>query len=451
MSGKRVLDRLRHHARKIFDAALDAADPRKAVQRHLELDGNNLLVGPDLSINLDDFERVIVVGAGKASAPMAGALEDLLGDRIEGGLICLKYGHALPLKRVSVVEASHPVPDRAGEEAAARIIGILESAGEKDLVISCVSGGGSALLPRPAAVTLEQKQALTRKLLAVGADIHEINTVRKQLSLTKGGNLMRAAYPALVVNLVISDVIGDDLGTIASGPFAPDGSTFEDALEVLRRHGLLDEVDDEIIARIEDGVAGKIRENPREGDKIFSRVHNLILASNIICLNAMEVQACELGYGTLILSSSIAGDTSPAAHFHGAVAEEIHATGNPLTPPACLLSGGETTVKVTGDGLGGRNQEFALALVRTAARLPNTLFLSAGTDGTDGPTDAAGALVDSLSLARAISMGMDPDEYLRRNDSYHFFEKLGDLIVTGPTLTNVMDVRIVLVGQEGLL
>jgi len=447
MSQITELERLRIDAREILDAGIRAADPEEAVKRSLRIAGEDLLAGPDLRLSLSDFDRVLVVGAGKASASMGKAVEDLLGDRIDGGLVCVKHGHGLPLRRIRIAEAAHPLPDRAGEEAAKKIVGLLESAGERDLVISCISGGGSALLPAPAPpMTLGQKEEITRKLLASSADIHEINAVRKHLSFTKGGNLMRAAYPAFVINLMLSDVIGDDPGTVASGPFAPDRSSFQDALEVLRRYRLLETAAPEIATRLREGADGRIPENPKEGEYIFNRVWHGVVGSNIRSLCAGAEKAAKLGYRTLILSSSIAGDTVQAALFHAALAEEIHLTGNPVKPPACLLSGGETTVEVRGEGMGGRNQHFALALVQKASKLPNTLFLSAGTDGTDGPTDAAGAIVDSRTMERSRSMGMDYKLFLQNNDSYRFFSKLGDLIVTGPTRTNVMDMRLVLVG-----
>lgn len=440
---------LRRDARSILAACLEAADAEKAVKRFVHVEGDDLTVGPEFRIALRDFERILVVGAGKASAAMGRALEALLGKRITRGLICVKYAHGLPLERIQVLEAGHPLPDRSGEAAAREIMGLLASATEKDLVMACISGGGSALLPAPSKpVTLDQKEKLTKALLAAGATIHEINTLRKHLSLTKGGNLMRLAYPAFVVNLLLSDVIGNDPDTIASGPFVPDRSTFGQALEILKRYGLMEVADRTIVQRVRDGAQGKVPETPKPEDPIFSRVFSLVLGSNIISLQAGAAKAQELGYKTLILSSSIGGDTTQAALFHAAIAEEIHGSGNPLQAPACVLSGGETTVTIKGKGLGGRNQEFALALVQSASRLPNTLFLSAGTDGTDGPTDAAGALVDTQSLERAADLGLQPAPYLENNDSYTFFSKLGDLIFTGPTLTNVMDVRMILVGDR---
>lgn len=440
-----IRERLRSDSLSIFHACLEAADPEKAVKRFVKLDGADLVIDGDLRISTADLDRIFVVGAGKASAPMAKALEDVLKDRVTDGVVCVKYGHGLDLDKVKVREAGHPVPDEAGQDAALEISALLQSAGPKDLVLACMSGGGSALLPGPPqGVTLEAKQALTRSLLAVGANIHEINVVRKHLSLTKGGNLMRAAHPALVVNLMLSDVIGDDPGTIASGPFAPDSSTFEEALAILDRYRLTDSAAPEISRRLRAGAKAELPDNPKPGDPIFSRVKNVLVGSNILSLLAGHKRATELGYNASILSSSIAGDTGEAAGFHVALAREVRSTGNPIGAPACLLSGGETTVVVRGGGLGGRNQEFALSLVREAARIRDSLFFSAGTDGTDGPTDAAGAFADTSTLERAIREGLDPDAFLENNDSYHFFAKLGNLVVTGPTRTNVMDVRIVL-------
>ncbi len=443
-----ILEKLRADADKILKACLEAADPASAVKRFVSLQGDNLLVCADFKIPLNDVGRIILVGAGKGSAPMAQAIEDLLGERLAGGAICVKYGHGIPMKKVEVIEAGHPVPDEAGRKAANKIIGILESAGPEDLVISCISGGGSALMPAPAVgISLGDKQELTQQLLAVGADIYEINAVRKHLSDSKGGNLMRRAYPALVINLMLSDVIGDDPGTIASGPFAPDRSTFREALDILERYGLMGKAPAAIEERIRDGAAGKVPETPKHGDPIFKRVRNIVVGSNILSLYAGRSKAEELGYKSLILSSSIQGDTSEAAVFHWALAKELRTTGNPLQPPACLLSGGETTVFLKGNGRGGRNQEFVLSLVRKAAELPRSLFISAATDGTDGPTDAAGAVVDSHTLERASEAGLDPDVFLKNNDSYTFFKKLRDLIITGPTRTNVMDIRIILASE----
>ena len=419
------------------------------VKACVSVQGKTLRVGTELDFDLDRFDRIFVVGAGKASAAMGKALEEILGDRISGGLICVKHDHGLPLERIEVVEAAHPVPNRSGEIAGRRIIQLLESRGQRDLMISCVSGGGSALLPGPRApITLEEKRELIEALLRSGADIHEMNAVRKHISTTKGGALMKAAYPATVVNLMLSDVVGDDPDTIASGPFTPDRSTFRDALSVLERRGLIERAPQSIRLRIKEGVAGDLSETPKEGDTIFGRAHNLIVGSNRIAVEAGKQKAGELGYSALILSTTIEGETGEAARFHAAIARETRCSGNPVSPPACILSGGETTVRVKGSGKGGRNQQFALELVERASTIPNAVFLSAGTDGTDGPTEAAGAIVDDTTARRCRELGLDVEEYLGRNDSYSFFKKLGDLIVTGPTRTNVMDTHIIMVGRE---
>jgi len=440
--------RLRADALQILKACLAGADPEQAVKRRVAVAPEKLILHPDFEIDLRDFTRIFVVGGGKASAVMAKALEDLLGDRITWGLISVKYGHGLPLRRIEVVEAGHPIPDKAGVDVTRRIIDLLSSLERTDLVITCISGGGSALMPAPAeGITLEQKQHLTSRLLAAGADIHEINAVRKHLSYSKGGNLMRFAFPAFVVNLMLSDVVGDDPDTIASGPFCADNSTFQDVMKVLQRYQLTESIAPEVLYRIRQGVTGDIPENPKPSDEIFDRVRNVIVGSNILSLLDGEKEARSLGYRPLILSSSIEGDTSEAALFHIAVAREVRSTGHPVEPPACLLSGGETTVVLKGAGMGGRNQHFALSLVRTASQIRDSVFLSAGTDGTDGPTDAAGAIVDAGTLQRALSLGLDPQDFLANNDSYNFFRLLGDLIVTGPTRTNVMDVRIVLIAS----
>ena len=294
MSKDAILEKLRADADKILRACLDAADPAEAVKRVVSLTEDNRLECPDFQIQLNDVDRIVLVGAGKGSAPMAKAIEDLLGDRLAGGAICVKYGHGIPLQKVEVIEAGHPVPDEAGREAVSKIIGILESAGPKDLVISCISGGGSALLPAPAAgISLGDKQEITQQLLAVGANIYEINAVRKHLSDAKGGNLMRRAYPAFVINLMLSDVIGDDPGTIASGPFAPDSSTFQEAQDILDRYGLTSKGPTAITARIRNGAAGKVPETPKHGDPIFNKVRNIVVGSNVLSLYAGRSKAEE--------------------------------------------------------------------------------------------------------------------------------------------------------------
>lgn len=442
-----TLAKIRKDALAIWKAGLKAADPVEAVAARFHRQGDTLIAG-GRKYPLASFRRVFVVGAGKASAAMAIAVERALGARIAGGLINVKYEHVAKLKRVALNECAHPVPDEAGVEGAGRIAGIVRDAGEQDLVVCVISGGGSALMPAPAAgITLAEKQETTRLLLGCGANIHEINTIRKHLSALKGGQLAALAYPATVITLLLSDVIGDNLDVIASGPTAPDASTFADSLAILRRYEILERVPQAVRKRLTEGAAGQVGETPKAGDKRLSRTANLIVGSNRVAVEASKKKARELGYRPLVLSTTIQGETRDVAQVHTAIAREIHESGQPVAAPACIISGGETTVTLRGTGKGGRNQEFALAAALDIAGLPNTVVLSGGTDGTDGPTDAAGALADSTTIARAQAKGLDARAVLAENDSYRYFEVTGDLIKTGPTNTNVMDVRLVLVGK----
>jgi len=437
---------LRKHAISIFRAGLRAADPAQAVLRHVEVDSDRLIVcGRRHPLN--EFRRVILVGAGKAAAPMARALERLLGRRITAGLVNVKYGHAIGLRRVEVNECGHPVPDEAGVGGARRIARMVSESGEADLVLSVISGGASALLPLPAEpLTLEEKQTTTGLLLACGASIHEVNTVRKHISGIKGGQLARLAYPATVISLLLSDVIGDDPGVIGSGPAAADASSFAEARSILDCYGILGKVPRAVRDRLEHGAAGDVPETPKPEAPELVRAHNYVVGSNLLAVNAAVDRAKALGLRTLVLSTFVEGETREIARMHAAIAREMRAHGRPLRPPACLISGGETTVTLRGDGLGGRNQEFVLAAAADLDGLEKVVVLSGGTDGTDGPTDAAGAIADGRSLSRARQLGLDARGFLANNDSYHFFEPLGDLLKTGPTRTNVMDVRILLVG-----
>jgi len=445
-----LLSKMRSQAERLFRTSLRRVDPYEAVRRFVRLDGKRLLLHqegePEDVLDLQAFDRVFVVGGGKATAPMARAVEDILGERIKKGLINVKYGFAEKLLRTEIIEAGHPLPDQKGVEGAGKIFNLLQSAGERDLVFSLISGGGSALLPLTAGTTtLAEKQALTQKLLECGACIEEINTIRKHISLSKGGQLARAAFPATAVNLMLSDVVGDKMDVIASGPFVPDRSTFKEAAAIIEKYGLTD-IPESIRVHLQKGVEGKIPETPKAGDLVFSRVHNRIVGSNLLALQAAKEEAEAMGYRTLILSSMIEGETKEAAKVHTAIAREIFASGQPIRAPACVISGGETTVTIRGHGLGGRNQEFCLAAALDLMALPpRVVVLSGGTDGNDGPTAAAGAIVDTETVERGIQAGMNAAEYLRKNDSFRFFEKTGELLVTGPTKTNVMDVRLVLV------
>jgi hydroxypyruvate reductase len=380
---------------------------------------------------------------------MAKAVEQLQFPAAQRGqsLINVKDGHVAKLKWIELNECGHPVPDLRGVRGAERIVEIAGGAGENDLVICLISGGASALLPLPAPpITLEEKQAVTKLLLASGANIHEINAVRKHISRIKGGQLARMAYPARVLALILSDVIGDDLDVIGSGMTAPDKSTYGTSKSVLEKYGILDRVPASVRERIHHGLRGEVPETPKPGDPAFARTQNLIVGSNRLAVEAAAAHARELGFRTMILSTFIEGETREIARMHAAIAKEIAAYGRPLARPACLISGGETTVTLRGDGLGGRNQEFVLAAAMDIAGLDSAVLLSGGTDGTDGPTNAAGAIADGGTMARAEEQKLDSHRFLAANDSYHFFEKLDDLLITGPTNTNVMDVRLVLMG-----
>lgn len=445
-SKQEVLVRLRKDAVDIFQAGLAAVDPIPAVKRKVQLRNNALIVG-EHTYDLSRFERVLVIGSGKASAAMARALEEILGDRIQQGFINVKYGHCLDLNWVRCHEAGHPVPDAAGLEGAHRMVEILERAGERDLLLCLLSGGGSALFPYPAeGVSLQDKQELTGMLLDCGATIQEINALRKHISRIKGGRMARIAHPATLITLILSDVIGDDLDSIASGPTVPDRFTYADCVAILEQYNLRDKVPSAIWETLELGLRKQTADTPKAGDPVFSRTFNLIVASNTLAMQAAGRRAEELGYNTLLLSSFVDGETREVARVHAAVAKEILKTGNPVPRPACVLSGGETTVTIRGKGVGGRNQEFVLAAARAIQGLENVVVLSAGTDGTDGPTDAAGALADGNTVDRALEKGLKPLRFLNNNDSYHFFQPLNDLLKTGPTLTNVMDLRVLLVG-----
>ncbi len=432
----------------VQDAALAAVEPGKAIRRHLFRDGDVLVVA-DRRYDLNQFEHIWIAAGGKAAAPMVTALASILGDRLAGGVAVTKYGHSEVGNRKSGVvirEAGHPVPDASGLAGARQIAELAEKAGPNDLVICPISGGGSALLTLPApGIELADLQVLTDQLLRSGATINELNTVRKHLSQIKGGGLARLAAPAAVISLILSDVVGDPLDVIASGPTAPDPTTYADAWAVLEHHQLIDRAPRPVLTRLQAGLDGTAPETPKPDDPIFGRVQNVIVGSNRLAAEAAVAAAREQGFNTLLLSTFVEGEAREVARVAVALAKEIVHYDRPVAPPACIVWGGETTVTVRGNGKGGRNQELALAAALALDGYRDVALLALATDGTDGPTDAAGALVGGETLSRAQKRGLIPTDYLARNDSYRFFQELGDLIITGPTQTNVNDLLMLFV------
>ncbi|HEX5339190.1 MAG TPA: HAD-IIB family hydrolase [Gallionella sp.] len=433
----------------IFDAALDAVDPYRAVLNAARIEDGHLVVG-GAAYDLASYERIIVAGAGKAAARMALAVEELLGERISVGLVIVKHGHTAPLRFVEQVEAAHPVPDEAGAEGARRVLEILRAADNRTLVICLFSGGASSLLAAPAnGVTLSDKQQVTGPLLNAGADIAELNAVRKHLSAVKGGRLAQAACAAQVVTLLLSDVIGDRLDVIASGPTAPDASSFADAWAVIAKYGLQEQIPLRVSEYLQRGMAGQEAETLKDGAPCLDGTFNVIVGGIGLALAAAAEKARQLDFVAEIVDAELQGEARDAARMLARRARAALAAMH-TGERRCLLWGGETTVTVRGNGKGGRNQELALAFALEIDGIAGITMLSAGTDGTDGPTDAAGAVVDGKIVALAHRYGIEPVRYLEDNDSYSFFQRLDQLsgghshLKTGPTGTNVMDIQIVL-------
>lgn len=429
---------------RILVAALQAVDPALAIKKHLSRSGDSLIVA-DQVYDLATFDSIYVIGAGKAGTPMAHAMSSLLGDRLTAGMVVVKDGYEQladnqALASIEILPSGHPFPDERGLHATRRICELLEHTHQNDLVICLISGGGSALLTNPApGISLEDLRSLTHILLSSGANINEINILRKHLDQVKGGKLARQVHPARLLTLILSDVVGNPLESIASGPTVADPSTYEDALAVLRKYSLEEKIPSNIYDTLQRGTRGEIPETPKPGDPLFDRVNNLVIGSNIHAAQAALAQAESEGYNTLLLTTYLQGEARQAGQFLAAIAQQIAASGQPIPRPACVVAGGETTVTVRGDGIGGRNQEVALGAVETLAGIPAATLVCLATDGGDGPNDAAGAVVSGETLSRARQLGLNPDEFLKRNDAYHFFAPLGDLLRTGPTQTNVND------------
>ena len=438
----------------VLDAALDAVDAAAAVKRMMHYAGDVLQVG-ERSYALAHFERVFLLAFGKAATPMAQAALGL-GLRPDDGLVITKYGHGptdpTALAGLAVVEAGHPLPDAMGVAAARRVVKIIRRATEKDLIITLISGGGSALLTLPAEdLTLQDLQQTTDLLLACGANIDEINAVRKHLSQVKGGQLARLAAPATVISLILSDVIGSPMDIIASGPTAPDASTWADAWAVVEKYHLQAQLPPRVRKRLQRGLAGQFSDTPKPGDPIFERVQNIIVGDNAIAAAAARKAAQKQGFNAMILSTYVQGEAREVGRVLVALGREIITHKRPLSPPACLILGGETTVTLRGQGKGGRNQEMALAAAIELARTSDVdplVIVTLATDGTDGPTDAAGGIVDASSVSRGEAVGLDAQAHLHENNAYPWLKATHDLLVTGPTRTNVNDLYLVFVWAE---
>ncbi|MCL0103933.1 glycerate kinase [Dehalococcoidia bacterium] len=424
---------------RLMNTAIESVEPSLAVRRWLT----------EEEFEIEGYRKVVVVGGGKAGVAMAMALEQSLGDKLTHGIVNIPRGTMpqIPPATIELVEASHPIPDESGMEGARRMLELVGGLGQHDLVICLISGGGSALMPLPAeGVTLGELQEVTHLLLRSGAAIQELNAVRKHLSAIKGGQLARAASPARTVSLIISDVVGDRLDTIASGPTYPDSTTYSDALSVIERYELKEEVPPGILAHLTNGARGAIPETPKAGEECFRKAYYKIIASNADALAAAEEVGRAHGFNVRILTTTMQGEARQVGEYLSRVAREVCETGRPIPRPALLLLGGEATVTVKGAGFGGRNQELVLSAARGIAGLDTVAIVSFSTDGVDGPTNAAGAVADGFTIRRAEQLGLDPALYLENNDSHSFFKELGDLLVTGPTGTNVMDIVGLIVG-----
>jgi len=431
-------------AEQIFLAGVESVLPERLIPKEMALRDNCLDIG-HLNFSLELIDNIYVIGAGKASAMMAVEVEKILDNRITEGHVVVKYGHSSELKYIRVTEAGHPVPDSNGFKATRAIMKIADMAKRNDLVVCLLSGGGSALLPDfPKGSSPEEMIKLNDLLINSGACIKEINAVRKHLSIVKGGQLARAVCPATLVSLILSDVPGDQLDVIASGPTAPDPTTYKQTLDVLDKYDLTASVPVGILKYLKEGAAGNRPETPEPGDLIFEKSYNLLIGSNRMALEAAKQKASEFNINAVIIDDQLQGETSSVAEYIVETSLKFKIDKSEVKP-VCLLFGGETTVKMTGRGLGGRNQHLALLSAIMLENHPGITILTAGTDGTDGPTSAAGAVVDSDTITGALSKNIDPAKYLREFDSYHFFKKAGGQIITGPTMTNVMDIIVVIV------
>jgi glycerate-2-kinase len=435
----------RQNAIDIFLAGVECVKPENLINRYVSISKTNLQI-EKFALDLSVLKNIYIVGFGKASAAMAQTMELILGSKIIAGHIITKYGHTVPLEFVKLTEAGHPVPDENGIQGTKHILSIVNKTEKDDLLICLISGGGSALLADvPEGCTLEDLKTVNEILLDVGANITEINCIRKHLSKVKGGLLAKAAYPAKVMSLILSDVIGDPLDVIASGPTFPDPTTFSDALTIIEKYKIKNEIPEKIYQILQEGVEKKQRETLKESDEAFQYTRNLIIGNNTIALKAAKAKAELLGYKTQVITNQLIGDVMEVARYIFEIVKQTKKQKN--SEPFCLLFAGEPTVKVTGDGtgIGGRNQHLALIVAKLLKDMPGITFLSGGTDGTDGPTDAAGAVVDSFTTQNASKHHLDIELYINNCDSFNFFKQEGGMVITGPTQTNVMDLMVVLI------
>ncbi len=446
---------------EIFRAGVNGVDPYDLITAAISLEKSVLKIKTedfDQSFDLEEIEKIVVIGAGKATARMALAMEHLLGPKITGGCIVVKYGHTEPLESIRCIEAGHPIPDENGVQGSRELLALAEKADKTTLVFILISGGGSALMPYPCkhrvkdreiTFTLEEKQSVTRCLLACGATINEINCIRKHLSGIKGGHLAKAIYPATSVNLILSDVVGDSLDAIASGPTVPDPTYYDDVMAIINKYNLTEKMPVKMMELVHLGMDGTLPETPKPGDPVFNNSTNVLIGTNYLSLNAAAARANDLGFTSIILSSQITGEAREVAKVLYGIGKDAKKR-NLLGPGnLCIITGGETTVTIRGCGKGGRNQELALAFLAEMESGPadagGIYFLSASTDGNDGPTDAAGAFASKELLELAETAGCKINAYLQENNAYEFFDRLGHLLKTGPTNTNVCDLQMMLI------
>lgn len=425
--------------KRILASALNAVDPSLSVKRVMSRQGENLKIAGNI-YNLTQYKRVLIAGFGKASEAMGEAAAEILGNYLSEGILITKGPPTQHLRGISVFEGAHPVPDQRSIDGAQKIVDLLSTTIVEDLVICLISGGGSALLTLPVSgIALDDIQEMTQIMLDCGATINQINCLRKHLSQVKGGQLARLTRAGQIATLILSDVIGDPLDVIASGPMVPDPTTYSDAINILEKLSIINDVPESIVNHLKIGQEGKIQDTPKSDNFNFDHVHNAIIGNNYQASSAAIKQAHKEGFSPILLTTSLQGEARTAGKILASIIKQVASTGEPVSRPACIVVGGETTVTIRGQGLGGRNQELALAAVEDLSGIENVMMVSLATDGDDGPTDAAGAVVTGETLVRARMLGQDPSKHLANNSSYRFFDVLGDLLKPGLTGTNVND------------